>query len=253
MNKSMKDFADEIKNLESRIGDYEIAHEIIYLSRIQKISKRLLLNRYKDIVTLFNTLGFKSQEVVDYIKRNKKILKMDSSTIFENYRIISSLFIRNKKTKSALKQYISSSYNGKSILTTPNGNILKMINLITKIFKANGKTLEEAYKYLCDNINILMENSDSLIAKLSVLSAEGLDNKLIFEEPMYIYCDVDSVSLNNSIKCLKAENKELSLDSIFSHAFCVMDNEYEIIHSLTNEDLSKSTYDYCSKLNKKCL
>lgn len=91
----------------------------------------------------------------------------------------------------------------------------KTIALIKKIFVANGFTEEQAVEYINNNKYIFEMSYAKLVSMLSVLSIARLDNKAVFENPVYLINEQHSVSRTyDAIKKIKAEGKEATIAEV---------------------------------------
>lgn len=91
----------------------------------------------------------------------------------------------------------------------------KTIALIKKIFVANGFTEEQAVEYINNNKYIFEMSYAKLVSMLSILSIAKLDNKAVFENPVYLINEQHNIArMYNAIKKVKAEGREVTIPEI---------------------------------------
>ena len=91
----------------------------------------------------------------------------------------------------------------------------KTIMLVKKIFAANGFNEEQAIEYINQNKYIFEVGYARLLAMLSVLSIAKLDNKAVFENPVYLINEKHNISrMYDAIKKVKAEGREVTIPEI---------------------------------------
>ena len=91
----------------------------------------------------------------------------------------------------------------------------KTIALVKKIFVANGFTEEQAIEYINQNKYIFEVGYAKLVSMLSILSIAKLDNKAVFENPVYLINEQHNIArMYNAIKKVKAEGREVTIPEI---------------------------------------
>lgn len=91
----------------------------------------------------------------------------------------------------------------------------KTIALVKKIFVANGFTEEQAVEYINQNKYIFEVGYAKLVSMLSILSIAKLDNKAVFENPVYLINEQHNIArMYNAIKKVKAEGREVTIPEI---------------------------------------
>lgn len=91
----------------------------------------------------------------------------------------------------------------------------KTIALVKKIFVANGFTEEQAVEYINNNKYIFEMSYAKLVSMLSILSIAKLDNKAVFENPVYLINEQHNIArMYNAIKKVKAEGREVTIPEI---------------------------------------
>ncbi|MCI7332761.1 MAG: hypothetical protein MSH48_03735 [Mollicutes bacterium] len=91
----------------------------------------------------------------------------------------------------------------------------KTIMLVKKIFAANGFNEQQAIEYINQNKYIFEVGYARLLAMLSVLSIAKLDNKAVFENPVYLINEKHNISrMYDAIKKVKAEGREVTIPEI---------------------------------------
>ena len=87
--------------------------------------------------------------------------------------------------------------------------------LVKKIFAANGFNEQQAIEYINQNKYIFEVGYARLLAMLSVLSIAKLDNKAVFENPVYLINEKHNISrMYDAIKKVKAEGREVTIPEI---------------------------------------
>lgn len=94
-------------------------------------------------------------------------------------------------------------------------SVKKIIMLVKKIFVANGFNEQQAIEYINQNKYIFEVGYARLLAMLSVLSIAKLDNKAVFENPVYLINEKHNISrMYDAIKKVKAEGREVTIPEI---------------------------------------
>ena len=94
-------------------------------------------------------------------------------------------------------------------------SVKKIIMLVKKIFAANGFNEQQAIEYINQNKYIFEVGYARLLAMLSVLSIAKLDNKAVFENPVYLINEKHNISrMYDAIKKVKAEGREVTIPEI---------------------------------------
>lgn len=126
--------------------------------------------------------------------------------------------------------------------------VKKTIMLVKRIFAANGFNEEQAIEYINQNKYIFEVGYARLLTMLSLLSIAKLDNKAVFENPVYLINEKHNISrMYDAIKKVKAEGREVTIPEIKA---IEKENKDSIEYPLKKERLVLYQRSYLASLDK---
>ncbi len=203
-----------IDQLEKEIGDKALAFKVLNMSKIDGIDIQTLLSRISVIKSIFTDNGSTVEESIKFIKSNKTILYLKSSDVLRSAEIICTIFEEAKKNRKEFIDFISSQSGNRSVLLNNSTSMKKTTNLIIKIFNSKGYSLEKAYNFVINHINLLSMEYVKLINILSLLHMVSLEDKLLFEDNNNIDFDYNTEYLYDSIKEFILNKEAATLDRL---------------------------------------